>query len=147
MEQEKIFTITTSDKIINKIKNGDSEFIFNGLCKYEHNELYLDYIFFKHFASTLTYDIILQVVTNSINNILKIHNTFIVHANLRFLTILDIDKHKTFIATLSNHLKETYPNKLDKCNIYNSPLIFSQLYNIVSLFIDKDTQKKIKLIS
>jgi hypothetical protein len=147
MEEEKIFNITTSDKIINKIKLGDSEYIFNGLCNYENNELYLDYIFFKHFASALTYDIILQLITNTINNILKKHNTFIVHANLKLLTILDIDKHKTFISTLSNHLKESYPNKLDKCNIYNSPLIFSQLYNIVSLFIDKETQKKIKLVS
>ena len=147
MEQENIFNIVTSDEIINKIKSGDTLFIINGLCKHRNYELYLDYIFFKHFASLLTYDIIIQVVTNNIDNILLKYNTFNVYANLKYLTIVDIDAHKSFISTLSKYLKDMYPNKLDTCNIYNSPVFFSQVYNIISLFIDKDTQKKIKLIS
>jgi CRAL/TRIO domain len=145
-ESEAAFTKTTSEKIIDKIKTGDSEYIFNGLCKYNNNELYLDFIFFKHFASVVTYDIVLSIVTNNINAILNTYNTFTVHANLKYLTMTDIDKHRSFISILSTHLKERYPNKLERCNIYNSPLIFSQLYNIVSLFIDRETQKKIKLV-
>ena len=137
--------VHTSEKIINKIKQGESEFILNGLCTNKNNEIYLDYIFFKHFASVSTYSIILNIIINKINNILKSHNTFTVHANLKNLSISDVDKHKTFIGGLSSILKEKYPNKLHKCIIYNSPLIFSQIYGIISLFIDKETQTKIVL--
>jgi hypothetical protein len=69
-----------------------------------------------------------------------------VHVNLKKLTLIDIDKHKEFIQDMSGHLKNKYPDKLIKCYIYNAPFVFSQIFNIVSLFIDKDTQKKIELI-
>ena len=66
--------------------------------------------------------------------------------NLKKLTLIDIDKHKEFIQDMSVYLKDKYPDKLIKCYIHNAPFVFSQIFNIVSLFIDKDTQTKIELI-
>ena len=66
--------------------------------------------------------------------------------NLKKITLIDIDKHKEFIQDMSIYLKDKYPDKLTKCYIYNAPFVFSQIFNIVSLFIDKDTQTKIELI-
>jgi hypothetical protein len=145
---EQMFESLTSEKIIDKIKKGDSQFVFNGLCKRLKNEIYLDYNFFKYFASQQTYSIIMSVIKVKIDEILEndIYNTFIVHANLKSLSISDIDKHKTFIISFSTFLKERYTNKLDKCYLYNCPSIFSQIYNIINGFIDKDTQDKIKLM-
>ena len=62
------------------------------------------------------------------------------------MTVLEIDKHGQFIQHLSGILKDRYPNKLEKCYIYNAPFVFAKIYNIVSRFIDKDTQTKIELI-
>ena len=45
-----------------------------------------------------------------------------------------------------NYLKDKYPEKLAKCYVYNAPFIFTQIFNIVSMFIDKETQKKIELV-
>ena len=66
---------------------------------------------------------------------------------MKNLTITDIDKHTTFIQNLSGYLKDKYPQKLSKCYIYNAPFVFSQIYTIVSIFIDKETRKKIELIN
>jgi hypothetical protein len=66
---------------------------------------------------------------------------------MKNLNIIDIDKHKSFIHNIAGFLKEKYPQKLSKCYIYNAPFVFAQIYNIISLFIDKDTQKKIELVN
>ena len=65
---------------------------------------------------------------------------------MKNLTITDVDKHIKFIQNMSVILKEKYPNKLTKCFVHNAPFVFSQILNIVSMFIDKETQSKIELI-
>jgi len=143
---EQMFESSTSEKIINEIKQGNSEFIFNGLCNSSKNEIYLDYNFFKYFASQQTYSIIMSIIKTKIDEVLENNKTFIVHANLKSLSVSDVDKHKSFIVSFSSFLKEKYPNKLDKCYLYNCPSIFSQIYTMISVFIDRDTQDKIKLM-
>lgn len=137
----------TSEKIIDKIKNGEWIYILNELCLINENKLILNYIFFKHFATKQTYDFILNYITNCIDNILINNNEFIVYVNLKSLTIVDIDKHKQFIQNISGFLKDKYPEKMKKCYIYNAPFVFTQVFNIISMFIDKDTQKKIELVN
>jgi hypothetical protein len=137
----------SSEIIIEKIRNGEWNYILKNMCYIKDNELILDFIYFKHFATIQTYDFIINFITNSIDSILINKNNFIVHVNMKKLTLVDIDKHKIFIQSISEYLKEKYPQKLEKCYIYNSPFIFSQVYNLVSMFIDKETQKKISLVN
>jgi hypothetical protein len=61
---------TTSDKIVNKIKQGEWNDIIKGLCKIDDRCIFLDYIYFKHLASKETYPIILNYIINNIDNIL-----------------------------------------------------------------------------
>ena len=136
-----------SEKIIAKIKNSEWEDIFNGFCNVKDNLMILEYVYFKHIGSKETYDAISNYIINRINNILSIHEGFVVHINMKHLTIKDVDKHKNFIQDISIFFKETYPNKMIKCFIYNAPFVFSQILNIVSLFIDKETLQKIELVS
>jgi len=137
----------SSEKIVEKIKKGEWNDILKGLCSVKDNKIILNYIFFKHIAKDDTYNYILNYITNNIDHILSSNNEFIVHVNMKTLTLIDIDKHKGFIQYLSVYLKDKYPNKLGKCYLYNAPFVFSQIYTIVSLFIDKDTQKKIELVN
>ena len=145
-----IFTQTiennSSEKIIEKIKNGQWEDILKGLCSIRNNSLFLDYIYFKYFSTKETYKLILDYITNAIDTILTNNSNFIVHVNMKNLTILEIDKHKTFIQTISHFFKERYPEKLSKCYIYNASFVFTQIFNILSVFIDKETQTKIELV-
>jgi hypothetical protein len=135
-----------AEKIISNIQNGDLHEISHGLCNVRDNSIILDYRYFKHFASKDTYNYIMTNVTTHINNIISSHDKFVVHVNIKSLTVLEVDKHKLFIQFFSNYLQENYPNKMHKCYVHNPPFVFSQIFNMVSMFIDKETQNKIEIV-
>jgi len=137
----------SSEKIITKICGGEWNDIMNGVCNVKNNLVILDNNYFKYFASKETYDIILSHITNNIDHILSVYEGFIVHINMKNVTISDIDKHLKFIQTISIRLKDKYPKKLTKCYIHNAPFVFSQILNIISLFIDKETREKIEVVT
>jgi hypothetical protein len=135
-----------SEKIITKIKKGEWNEVLNSLCDIKNNKIIIDYIYFKYFATKETYNIILALISKNIDTILSSHNTFSVYINMKSLTMVEIDKHKFFIQHIASILKEKYPSKLGKCYIYNAPFVFSQFFNIICLFVDKETISKIELV-
>lgn len=135
-----------SKKIMDKVNNSEWEDLLNGLCCIKNNHILLDYTYFKYLATNETYNLILYYIITNIDKVLIMDPEFIIHVNMKNLTISDISKHKQFIQEISTLLKEKYPEKLGKCYVYNAPCIFSQIFGLVSMFIDKDTQKKIELI-
>ena len=134
------------EKIINQIKKGNLNDILSKLCFVNENAVLINYIYFKYLATKTIYNYILTYITNNIDNVLSKNNEFIVHVNMQKLSISDVDKHKLFITNLSLYLKEKYPDKLLKCYIYNAPFMFKQIFNMISVFIDKETQEKIELV-
>jgi hypothetical protein len=142
-----MFTEKSSPEfIIEKIKKGEWTYVINGLCNIKDNLIIFDYNYFKLFATKETYEIILTHVFNCLNNIISIYDTFVVHINMKNITISDIDKHLNFIKYASTLMQDKYPNKLTKCYIYNAPIIFSKILNMLSFFIDKETQTKIEIV-
>jgi hypothetical protein len=135
-----------SDKIINKIQKGEINDILSKFCFIHNNDVVIDYIYFKYLASDNTYNYILMYITNNIDNVLLKNREFIIHVNMKKISLTDIDKHRIFIQNLSSCLKDKYPDKLSKCYIYNAPIVFKQIFNIISVFIDNKTQKKIELV-
>jgi hypothetical protein len=87
---------------------------------------------------------ILNYLLLIIENILNTYETFIIHVNIEKLTLLEIEKNKDFIQNMSIMLKEKFPDKLDLCIIYEGSFIFKQIYNLLAIFIDKKTLKKIR---
>lgn len=138
---------SSSDEIITKIKTGNWSDIINGLCTIKDSSIILDNNYFKHFATKETYSIIVSRIIFNIDSILSAHDSFIVHINMKNLNVSDIDKHLKFIQYISTLFKERYQNKLTKCFIHNAPFIFSKLLNIIHLLIDKETQKKIEIVT
>lgn len=136
----------SSEKIIGKIHKGEWKDVLHGLCFIKENEVIINYVYFKHLATQETYSCILNYITNNFDIVLSKNIEFIIHVNMKNLTLSDIDKHKSFIYTISEYLKERYPKKLSKCYVYNAPCFFSKVFTIVSMFIDKDTMKKIELV-
>ena len=148
MSNSKLFLETySSEKLISKIKKGEWTDIINHMCYIDNNCIILDNHYFRFFATKETYNIILTHVIFNLDAILLKYDEFTVHINMINVNISDIDKHLNFIKTLSGLLKEKYPNKLTKCYIHNPPFVFSQILNIISLFIDKETRDKIIILS
>ena len=149
MNSSNIFfeTPETPEIIIGKLKKGEWNDILNSLCKVDANSMYLDYIYFKYFATKETYGILTNYIMSRINNILLAYDAFTVHVNMKTLTVLEIDKHMTFIQSISSLLKESYSNKMNKCYVYNATFVFSKVLKLVSLFIDPETQQKIEVVT
>jgi len=139
-------TLKVSENILSKIRQGDWQFILNGICNIRDNALIMDFIYVKHFSTTQTQQIIIDLIVNNIDKILNVNSKFIVHVNIHNMKLKDVDNNRDFIRTISKCLKERFPDKLDKCYIYNATTMFSQILNVISLFIDKDTKEKIQLV-
>jgi hypothetical protein len=139
-------TLKVSENILSKIRQGDWQFILNGICNIRENALIMDFIYVKHFATIQTQQIIIDLIVNNIDKILNVNSKFIVHVNIHNMKLKDVDNNRDFIRNISKCLKERFPDKLDKCYIYNATTMFSQILNVISLFIDKDTKEKIQLV-
>lgn len=113
------------------------------------NEIILDYRYFKVLSNLncVHHDSIIQHVIDVIHATLEKRELFIIHVCLKSLSLTDIDKYYQFICKISEILKTTFPDKLEKCFIYKAPFIFSQLFTIISVFVDKKTLAKIELVN
>ena len=122
--------------------------LFKQMCyiNNENNQIYLNYIYFKELVDINMYDEILLYCNSIFNTFLKTNNQLILNVNVNKLNINIINKHYNYICYILQNFKENYPDKLDKCFVHNPPFIFAQLYKIISLIIDKSTQKKIIIV-
>jgi hypothetical protein len=108
-----------------------------------NNEIELNYKYFKIINTFIEKNEILNYMMYIIENVLTKYQTFVIHANIEKLTLLEVEKNKDFIQNMSCILKDRFPDKLEKCFIHEGSFIFKQIYNLLSIFIDKTTLKKV----
>ena len=126
--------------------NMDFNEILNKISFMEGDKVFIDYKIMKQVLHVNTYDMIFDRLINVTKEIL-LHNEFInMHVCLKGLTITDMDKHKNFVLRIIKTFSEQFPNKLNVCNLYKTPAIFSQIFGLISMFIDKVTINKIRII-
>lgn len=123
-----------------------NEQITNNICYIHENNLVIQYAFFKKFGNKNNYDIITQHIVNNINSILIHYELINVHFSLHKMDLLGLEKHYDFLLCICKLMQSTYPDKLNKFNIYQPPFIYSKIYSIISTFIDKTTRSRIKLV-
>jgi len=125
----------------------DKQVILEKICRINENNIFIEYPAFKYFANENTYDEITEFLRDNFNKVLKNHINFNIHLSLKSLTIKEVEKHYNYIGKICGIFNNDFPDSnLDTCYIYNAPFIFSQVLSILSIFIDKVTCKKIKLV-
>jgi hypothetical protein len=135
-----------TEKIKERIIANDLQFIINGICYLKDDSLILDFKYFKYFAQKSTYPLITQIITNKCDLILQKYPQFSVHLNVSSFNIAQLDNHRTYLAQFSQLFANKYPDTLKVCYVYNASFVFSKLFDIISLIVDKDTLTKIHLI-
>lgn len=120
--------------------------ILNKMCFIEGDQMLLDYKIMKQILNVNTYDIIFDRLINTTRETISQNALINMHICLKGLTITDMDKHKNFVLRIIKTFSDEFPNKLDVCNLYKTPAIFSQIFALISVFIDKVTINKIKII-
>jgi len=119
--------------------------LLNNFCHIKiKNEIVITYKHFKSINIFIDKSDILNYLILNIENVLNKYETFVIHVNIEKLSLLEIEKNKDFIQNMSSALKEKFPDKLDFCIIYEGSFIFKQIYNLLAMFIDKKTLKKIR---
>lgn len=133
-----------------QMKQASNLELIQSLCyAYKENHIIINYPYFKYITKNNMYsgDEIIQYLINVMQHVLKEHKQFIIHLNTNNLNLIDVEKYYLFIQTISQIMKDQFPEKMKTCHIYNAPYVFSKLFSIVSIFIDKETQKKIKIMN
>jgi hypothetical protein len=120
--------------------------ILKKMCFNNNNDIIIDYRYFKFIALSDNHNLLINYIILVMQNVLKQYSNFCIHINLESFTLLHIEKYFSFIKQISETFKTTFPDKLDTCYMYNAPFIFSKLFGIICIFIDKPTQQKIKLV-
>jgi len=120
--------------------------IMNNICYIDENNLIIQYSFFKKIGNKNNYHEITDLIIKNINSILIKYDLIDVHFSLHKMDLLDLEKHYDFLINICKLMQHTYPDKLNKFNIYQAPYIYSKIYSIISTFIDKTTRSRIKLV-
>ena len=137
-----------TNKNINRIPLLVTDELLDSFCNITaDNKILLDYRIFKYIARTATYDTLIKQITKKINTVLRSRPHFSVHICTKLLTISGADKHILFIYKLTESLNSSYPDKLEKCYIYDAPFIFQKIIGMLSLIVDKKTLSKITIVN
>ena len=138
-----------SKSIKTQIKQLTNYQLIQSLCYVcRENHITINYPYFKYISKHNIYsgDDIIQHLITVMQSVLREYDQFIIHLNTNNLNLVDVDKYFLFIQKVSQIMKDQFPEKMKTCYIYKAPFVFSRLFSIVSIFIDKNTQQKIKII-
>ena len=138
---------TTIEQVYNHIKGAtSSQEILDKICYIIDNTIYMDYRYFKPVGSHTVYEPLIAHIIEKIRQVLLASPILIVHVSLKGFSIREMEKHMNFFKHISVVLDTHYPKKLSSCYVYNASSIFTQLFSLLSYFIDKDTLNKVQLV-
>lgn len=118
------------------------------MCFFNESEnyIYFDYKIFKMIASPMTYEAVSSHLIKTTWEVVSKYDKINIYACLKSISLKEIDKHKTFILKMISFCSDEFSDKLLKCYLYKTPTIFTQIYSIVSIAIDKETRQKVQII-
>jgi len=135
------------NEIKKDIKNIDFSLFLNSFCRIDqHNQIVIDYRYFKLIAFSDNYDLFKCFIVDKINKVLSITEKIVLHVNLETISLIDIEKHSNFLINLARYMSEIYPDKLEKGYIYNSGYLIHSVYNILIMVLNKETRGKIMFV-
>ena len=138
---------TPIEQVYNYIKGATSpQEILDKICYIIDNCIYMDYRFFKPVGNDAVYEPLVAHIIEKIRQALLVTPTLIVHVSLKGFSIRELEKHLNFFKHITVVLDTRYPKKLTSCYVYNASSIFTQLFSLLSYFIDKDTLNKMHLV-
>jgi hypothetical protein len=120
--------------------------ILHKLMSANKNEVFLNMAVFKLIASETTYPQIVSHVYQKLKDTSATYGTIVVHVYLKTITLIDLDKHKTFVMDMIKRFNDELPDILEICYMHKAPFVFAQIYSIISVVIDKETKKKIHIV-
>jgi CRAL/TRIO domain len=110
------------------------------------NNIMVNYTYFKKIKPHFDEEFLIQYMSFQIEQTIEKYGSFVIHAHLTNLNLLDFDKYSLFVLKMADYFqKKRFPEKLHICHIYDVPFIFKQIYPFLCKFMDRVTLSKISL--
>lgn len=127
-------------------KNMSMEEMLSKLSYNDGNNIIIDGKVFKILLNTSTYNLVMEHLINVTKQAIAHSSPVNIYVSLKSLTLSDLDKHRDFFLNMIKFFSDNFPNILNECFLYQTPSIFSQIYKIISIVIDKVTRNKIHIV-
>jgi hypothetical protein len=105
----------------------------------------LNYVALKGVLQTQTIEQVVQQVAQYV----KVHMakrqtpTFTFHLFCNGMVIREMAQHRVFMLHFARLFKETFPQELTACYVYNAPSFFSSIYELLRPVLPKSSRDKI----
>jgi len=128
------------------------EQLFTSFCHNQNDEILIDFRYFKILEKINGFhtDIIIEYLVKMIQNILMKRDRLFFHVYLQSFTLVDMEKQYNFIYKLHETVNNLVPNisdKLEKCFLYKAPFVLTQIFSLLSSFVEKKTLANIQVVS
>jgi len=120
-------------------KTLDLHGVFHKLCNYRDNNIYIDSRYFKLLIKhKIDIRLIQDYICNVVEKVLLSHSKYEIHANSESLSIFDFEKYKTFIHDMTNAFRIKFTNRLEKCYLYNTSILFKLMHSFFKRVMSKE---------
>jgi hypothetical protein len=120
-------------------KQLDLHGLFYKFCSYRDNNIHIDSRYFK---LLIKYKIDIQLlqdyICNIVEKVLLNNSKYEIHANAESLSIFDFEKYKIFIHEMTNAFRIKFTNRLDKCYLYNTSVLFKLMHGFFKRVMSKE---------
>jgi len=120
-------------------KTLDLHGLFYKFCNYHDNNIHIDSRYFKLLIKNkIDIQLIRDYICNVVEKVLLSHSKYEIHANSESLSIFDFDKYKTFIHEMTNAFRIKFTNRLEKCYLYNTSILFKLMHGFFKRVMSKE---------
>jgi hypothetical protein len=120
-------------------KTLDLHGLFYKFCNYSDNNINVDSRYFKLLIKhKIDIQLLQDYICNVVEKVLLTHSKYEIHANSESLSIFDFEKYKTFIHEMTNAFRAKFTNRLDKCYLYNTSILFKLMHGFFKRVMSKE---------
>jgi hypothetical protein len=120
-------------------KTLDLHGLFYKFCNYSDNNINVDSRYFKLLIKhKIDIQLLQDYICNVVEKVLLTHSKYEIHANSESLSIFDFEKYKTFIHDMTNAFRAKFTNRLEKCYLYNTSILFKLMHGFFKRVMSKE---------
>lgn len=113
--------------------------LFHKVCNHRDNNIHVDSRYFKLLIKhKIDIQLIQDYICNVVEKVLLTHSKYEIHANAGSLSIFDFEKYKLFIHDMTNAFRMKFTNRLEKCYLYNTSIIFKLMHGFFKRIMSKE---------
>jgi hypothetical protein len=131
-------TLSTFDYNVDKTL--DLHGLFHKFChNLNENNILIDSRYFKMLVKhNMPMTLIQDYLCNVVEKTLTTNTHYVIHANLESISVFDFNKYQTFILNITSVFRARFANRLGKCNLHNTSILFKIMHGFLKKFLSKE---------